>query len=294
MSHGQPSVLLTGATGRIGTAVIDAGIADGWRLLDRRGHPDLEVIQAEITDLDAMTAAMEGVGSLVHLAATSAVDAPWEEVLRSNIIGMRQVMRIARAAEVESVVFASSNHVVGSAETELLTGEGAPRPQSVIDHHTDVRPDSLYAVSKAFGEALLRYAVENHRYPSHGYAIRFGSVRDPWYDHPFGDAERGVHRGRWGRDDEAYRQAHRRMHAMWQSRRDAAAIIGACLADRSVSFDVFYGVSDNETRWLDIDHAREVIGYTPRDSADTWEAPPSGGVRQVTETVWDGERPPQS
>ena len=294
MSDAQTAVLMTGATGRVGTAVIDAGIADGWRLLDRRGHPDLEVIQAAITDMDAMTAAMEGVESVVHLAAASAVDAPWSEVLQSNIVGMRQVMRAARAAEVRSVVFASSNHVVGSAETELPTAEGAPPPECMIDHRADIRPDSLYAVSKAFGEALLRYSVENHRYPVHGYAIRFGSVRDPWYDHPFGDAERGVHRGRWDRDDEAYRQAHARMHAIWQSRRDAAAIIEACLADTSVTYDIFYGVSDNATRWLDINHAREVIGYTPRDSADTWGAPPAGGVRRVTETVWNGSRPPQS
>ncbi|MFC7193682.1 hypothetical protein ACFQL4_01950 [Halosimplex aquaticum] len=62
---------------------------------------------------------------------------------------------------------------------------------------------------------------------------------------------------------------------MWHSRRDCAQLIERCLDDDSVSFDVFYGVSDNRNRWFDIDHAREVLGYEPEDSADEWDEPPN-------------------
>ena len=64
------------------------------------------------------------------------------------------------------------------------------------------------------------------------------------------------------------------MHATWQSRRDIANLVDCCLRDDTVAFDVFYGVSDNAASWFDIDHARQVVGYDPRDSADEWEAPP--------------------
>lgn len=30
-------------------------------------------------------------------------------------------------------------------------------------------------------------------------------------------------------------------------------------------FDIFCAVSDNQYRWVDIDHAREVVGYVPQD-----------------------------
>ena len=39
-------------------------------------------------------------------------------------------------------------------------------------------------------------------------------------------------------------------------------------------FDVFYGVSDNDRRFWDVDHARETIGYDPRDNAEAWTEPP--------------------
>ena len=65
-----------------------------------------------------------------------------------------------------------------------------------------------------------------------------------------------------------------RMTAMWQSRRDFAQMTDKCLQDDSVTFDVFYGVSGNDRRWFDVDHAREVIGYEPQDNGDEWDAPP--------------------
>ena len=35
-----------------------------------------------------------------------------------------------------------------------------------------------------------------------------------------------------------------------------------------MQFDIFYALSDNEYRWADIEHAKEVVGYDPQDSAD--------------------------
>jgi len=39
------------------------------------------------------------------------------------------------------------------------------------------------------------------------------------------------------------------------------------LEDEDVHFDVFFGISDNDNRWLDLSHARETIGYDPQDDA---------------------------
>jgi hypothetical protein len=57
---------------------------------------------------------------------------------------------------------------------------------------------------------------------------------------------------------------------MWHSRRDLAHLVDCCLRDESVTADVFYGVSDNPTRWFDIEHARDVLGYDPQDDASDW------------------------
>jgi hypothetical protein len=60
------------------------------------------------------------------------------------------------------------------------------------------------------------------------------------------------------------------MKAMWLSRRDLAQLVDKCLKDKSVQFDIFYGVSKNDCRWFDICHASNVIGYKPKDNGENW------------------------
>lgn len=38
-------------------------------------------------------------------------------------------------------------------------------------------------------------------------------------------------------------------------------------APDALRFDIFHGVSNNHYRWVDLDHAREKVGYIPQDRA---------------------------
>ncbi|MFD1514095.1 NAD-dependent epimerase/dehydratase family protein [Halomarina rubra] len=269
------SVLVTGAAGRVGTAVTDHLEGEySFTALDREPAPDIESVTADITDSDAITPAFDGQDAVVHLAGEPSTEASWDAVLQNNIVGMYNCLEAARNAEVESFVFASSNHVVGMYEDEFAPDLYEPGFGLVVDHTAPPRPDSFYGTSKLFGEAMGRQYVETFEYPKRFYALRIGSVRSPRYDHPFGDAERGVDDGRYTRDSAEYDATVTRMRATWHSRRDLAHQVDRCLRDDSVEFDIFYGVSDNPTRWFDVEHARATIGYRPKDSADDWSGPP--------------------
>jgi nucleoside-diphosphate-sugar epimerase len=115
-----------------------------------------------------------------------------------------------------------------------------------VDHTVQPRPDSMYGVEKVYGEGLGRLAADAH--DMQVYALRICSVRDPEYDHPYGDAEAGVDRDEFERDSDEYAEQVARIKCMWQSRRDHAHMVERCLRDDTVSFDVFYGVSDNDRR----------------------------------------------
>ena len=53
------------------------------------------------------------------------------------------------------------------------------------------------------------------------------------------------------------------------ARRDVVQLIEKSIeAPDDLRFDIFYGVSNNRFRWVDIDHAREILGYIPQDSAE--------------------------
>ena len=58
-------------------------------------------------------------------------------------------------------------------------------------------------------------------------------------------------------------------HDIFVSQRDIVQIIERSInADPSVRFDIFYGMSNNDYRGTDIEHARQVIGYEPQDRAE--------------------------
>ncbi len=270
-------VLLTGAYGRVGTAIIDNLVGTeeySFTLLDRTDHESHDTFQADVADLEAIRPAFENQDAVYHLAGYPETDGTYQEVLENNIIGTYNALEAAREGEVETFVFASTNHVVGMYEVENAPEIYYPDFGLLVDHTSTRRPDSYYGTSKSFGEDLGRYYVENFDYPKQFYALRIASVRHSEYDHPYGDAEHGVDRGDWERGSEQYETMVARMKAMWQSRRDHAHMVEQCIKDDDVEFDVFYGVSDNDRRWFDIDHAREVIDYEPRDNGEEWDSPP--------------------
>ncbi len=59
----------------------------------------------------------------------------------------------------------------------------------------------------------------------------------------------------------------------WCSRRDIAQIIERCInAPASLRFDVFFGLSDSDRNFADIQHTRDVLGYEPQDGCRVSDA----------------------
>lgn len=278
------AVLATGVYGRCGTAIIDhLHDRDDYEFsfYNRSDRPDdhpyggHDTIVADITDSQALHNAATGHDALVHLAAYPYPEGGWEDVVEPNIIGTYNALEAARAAEMETFVFLSSNHVMGGYEHEHapeIYSRGYPL---VLDHTDPVRPDSLYAVTKVFGEALARFFSDTYDYPVRCYVLRTGSVRMPEYDHPFGLAEYAADHGEIERDSAEYDRKVARMRATWQSRRDFAHQVDRCLADTTVKFGIFNGVSDNRRRWFDLEYPRSRIQYDPQDDGEIRDSPPA-------------------
>ena len=281
------NVLVTSAFGIVGTSLLEH-LDHRFTLLDVASPADLDgpaadlvdasahdTLVADATDEAAVSAAMRNQDVVVHLARPSVPnEVTYSPGYEANLDGTTTVFGAAVDAEVDSIVYASSNHVVGGYEDEYAPDLYDPDHDLLLDHESPIRPDSMYAVTKAHGEALGRRLVEAHDVSV--YALRIGSVRQAGGDHPYDHAESGVAAGRWERGSAGYDRSVARQKAMWQSRRDCAQLVDRCLRDESVDFGVFYGVSDNAGRWFDIERARTVLGYEPRDGGDEWDGPPNG------------------
>ena len=306
------NVLVTGANGTVGTALRDHledelelvlernteedGLEATWLDLEPRSLPDAgtgsrsgssdETLVGDVTDYATVRAAMIDQDAVVHLGMPDFLGGPddrslgWSGGFGTSCQAICNVLEAAVNEGVETVVYASSNHAVGMYEIDHAPALYEPGYGLEVDHTSPVRPDSRYGVVKVFGEAMSRLAADAHGLSC--YAIRICSVRDPKYDHPYGDAERGVARGAFERWSEPYEEQVARQECMWQSRRDFAQQVARCLERGRArdgtdgEFDVFYGRSASDRAWLDLEHARDVLGYDPYDDATTWEEPPDG------------------
>ncbi|MEP7358514.1 MAG: NAD(P)-dependent oxidoreductase, partial [Anaerolineales bacterium] len=62
-----------------------------------------------------------------------------------------------------------------------------------------------------------------------------------------------------------------RAQLLWCSQRDIVQIIERCLsAPAALRFDIFFGQSANRYNLVDIQHARDVLGYLPQDRAEDY------------------------
>jgi NAD+ dependent glucose-6-phosphate dehydrogenase len=252
-------VLVTGANGVIG-GVVRGHLADSYELsyLTRRpaGFPSHV---CDIRDLSSIRLAFEAMDAVVHLAGASSVNDPWDRVLADNIVGTHNVFEAARRAKVRRVVFASSNHAIG-----MYEADGAPDiydldDPRVYDASAPVRPDSLYGVSKLFGEAIGRLYADRHGMDV--ICLRIGAVRE-------NDDPTNVQAGRPFEPLPVLTadESRQRLRAVWLSHRDCAQLIRRAL-DADVHWAVVYGISNNPRRLWDLAGARELLGYEPEDSA---------------------------
>ncbi len=240
------SVLLTGAAGRVGEAILSGlAVEHDWRFLDRNppttGFPG-EFVVADITDETAVRDAMTGIEVVIHLAGDPRPEAPWNSVISNNIDGTQKVFEAAVDAGVEKVAFASSNHAVGAYETEDRTPDLYREDHDYRLDGTELpRPGNLYGVSKAAGETLGRFYHDEH-----GLSVVNVRIGNLTKNHPPIDYERG--------------------QAMWLSYRDCAHLFDRCIK-ADYGYEIVYGISDNDRKYYSIDRAKEVLGYEPQDNS---------------------------
>jgi uronate dehydrogenase len=210
MNTPKPKLLITGAAGRIGCTLVSAFAADyALHLFDRvpiaEKPADARCIVADLSDSAALDRAVDGVGSVIHLAAIPA-ETPFEDLIEPNILGTYQLFEAARRAGVKRIIYASSIQAVGF--HRLTDGVGQA---------SRIRPSGYYGDTKAFGEALASLYADK-------FGISVACLRIASFEPQPRD---------------------QRQLSTWLSPDDCVRLFRACLEAPDFPFAVIYGVSAN-------------------------------------------------
>ncbi len=142
-------LVLTGAAGRLGSYLREpltklCGELVSTDQVDDLGtlYPGERYMKADLANLDAMLEVIKDADMVVHFGAIGD-EAPWNDILQSNIIGAYSVWEAAYRCGVKRVVYASSVHAVGMHKKTDTIGLDAPH-----------RPDTYYGLAKCFSEDL--------------------------------------------------------------------------------------------------------------------------------------------
>jgi dTDP-glucose 4,6-dehydratase len=154
------SILITGATGFIGSHLAELCVEQGfdvvafdrynpnnnWGWLEESNYKnDMKVILGDIREYDSVSKAMEGCGTVFHLAALIGIPYSYTSPLayiRTNVEGTYNVLEAARNIGLDQVLITSTSETYGTAQ------------YTPIDENHPLVGQSPYSASKIAADQL--------------------------------------------------------------------------------------------------------------------------------------------
>ncbi|WP_027721666.1 hopanoid-associated sugar epimerase [Maridesulfovibrio zosterae] len=162
------NVLITGATGLIGSRLVPILYAQGFKIKALVRDPEkarrmfsepIEFISGDLNDASAIDTALQGCQYLFHLAADYRLWVPDPQtMIHTNVDGTRLIMERALEAGIERIVYTSSVCVLGS------NSDGTPANENSVSTIEDMI--SPYKKSKFMAEEVVMKMVIKKNLPA--------------------------------------------------------------------------------------------------------------------------------
>ena len=218
-------LLLTGATGRLGSAthreLISAGFDVRATDVSRKKDAPGKVIVGDLLNREFCYQVAEDIEVLVHIANhPNAWAGNAQKVFNENVAMNMNIFQASLESGVRKILYASSVQ----AFVGWRLGKDVDQPSNLsylpIDGDAPQRPGNPYALSKCAGELQLKYFVEQHKLPS-AVAMRFPMLMGKaWFAEWRARHSQGDHMPGNAIIDEAF---------TWLAFEDAARLFAACV-----------------------------------------------------------------
>lgn len=156
-------VLVTGASGRVGSAVVQRLLDAGHEItaLDaiapRIDDPRCRIIVGRFEETEPVREACVGADAVVHLGAFMSWHADdADRLFSANVVGTRSLLEAAATAGAKRFVFASSGEVYPENNCRYLP----------VDEQHPLQPTTPYGLTKQLGEELVQFFDRARGLPS--------------------------------------------------------------------------------------------------------------------------------
>ncbi len=167
--------LVTGAGGFIGSHVVEELLNENIevRALVRPGETlanleglEIEKVEGDILDNDAVLKAMAGVDTVFHLAAIFSIwMMDWSRIYEVNMQGTQNVLWAAMKSKVGRVVHTSSIAAIGIAPGTQLSDEKTPFNQYALGNHYIMTKYLSQQIARGFAANGLDVVIVNPCFP---------------------------------------------------------------------------------------------------------------------------------
>jgi len=171
MGRGQTALkaLVTGGGGFLGQAIVRGllGRGDSVRSFSRREHQGLqalgvEQLKGDLADAAALSAAVQGVDAVFHVAAKPGIWGDYADYHRVNVNGTLNVIAACRQHAVRRLIYTSSPSVVFDGRDMQGVDESAPYPPHYEAHYPRTKALAEQAVLAANDAQLATVSLRPH------------------------------------------------------------------------------------------------------------------------------------
>ncbi len=153
---------VTGGTGFIGANLVRLLLKEGYEVralvrpqsnLENLKNLDIEIVKGDLNDIN-LSEKIRGCHILFHVAAHySLYQADRDQLYESNVLGTRSILKAAKQANVERIVYTSSVAAIGVGQHGEIVNESHQSPVNKLVGH--------YKKSKYWAEQEAKKAIAN-------------------------------------------------------------------------------------------------------------------------------------
>lgn len=161
-------VLITGATGLLGSHIVDSALKKGYKVrvfvrktsdMSYLSNLDIEIAYGTLSDQESLLLATENIDIVYHSAARVSDWGTRQQFIETNYIGTKNIIDACKKNFVKRLIYISSPSVVFDYKDEINIDETYPYPKKFANYYSEAKALAEKDVTAAHNPGSLETVI---------------------------------------------------------------------------------------------------------------------------------------